>query len=180
MEEINRLEFREYTFHNSVYYCNCEGLILNQKFEKKKTFKGNDGYREVELSGNGINKNGNRLRYKVKVHTIVAELFVPKPESDEKLEVNHKDCDRMNCHYTNLEWVTHLENIRYSIKCGNHYTPNYKGSNNPKAKLKEDDVRLIRNELCKKYTNIELAEKFGVNVTTISNIINMKTWAHLD
>ena len=29
-------------------------------------------------------------------------------------------------------------------------------------------------------TNIELAEKFGVNVTTISNIINMKTWAHLD
>ena len=180
MEEINRLEFREYTFHNSVYYCNCEGLILNQKFEKKKTFKGNDGYREVELSGNGINKNGNRLRYKVKVHTIVAELFVPKPESDEKLEVNHKDCDRMNCHYTNLEWVTHVENIRYSIKCGNHYTPNYKGSNNPKAKLKEDDVRLIRNELCKKYTNIELAEKFGVNVTTISNIINMKTWAHLD
>ena len=115
MEEINRLEFREYTFHNSVYYCNCEGLILNQKFEKKKTFKGNDGYREVELSGNGINKNGNRLRYKVKVHTIVAELFVPKPESDEKWEVNHKDCDRMNCHYTNLEWVTHLENIRYSI-----------------------------------------------------------------
>ena len=180
MEEINRLEFREYTFHNSVYYCNCEGLILNQKFEKKKTFKGNDGYREVELSGNGINKNGNRLRYKVKVHTIVAELFVPKPESDEKLEVNHKDCDRMNCHYTNLEWVTHLENVRYSIKCGNHYKPNYKGSNNPKAKLKEDDVRLIRNELCKKYTNIELAEKFGVNVTTISNIINMKTWAHLD
>lgn len=180
MEEINRLEFREYTFHNSVYYCNCEGLILNQKFEKKKTFKGNDGYREVELSGNGINKNGNRLRYKVKVHTIVAELFVPKSESDEKLEVNHKDCDRMNCHYTNLEWVTHLENVRYSIKCGNHYTPNYKGSNNPKAKLKEDDVRLIRNELCKKYTNIELAEKFGVNVTTISNIINMKTWTHLD
>lgn len=180
MEEINRLEFREYTFHNSVYYCNCEGLILNQKFEKKKTFKGNDGYREVELSGNGINKNGNRLRYKVKVHTIVAELFVPKPESDEKLEVNHKDCDRMNCHYTNLEWVTHLENVRYSIKCGNHYTPNYKGSNNPKAKLKEDDVRLIRNELCKKYTNIELAEKFGVNVTTISNIINMKAWTHLD
>ena len=180
MEKINRLEFREYNFHGNIYYCNCEGLILNQKFEKKKTFKGNDGYREVELSGNGINKNGNRLRYKVKVHTIVAELFVPKPESDEKLEVNHKDCDRMNCHYTNLEWVTHLENVRYSIKCGNHYTPNYKGSNNPKAKLKEDDVRLIRNELCKKYTNIELAEKFGVNVTTISNIINMKTWDHLD
>lgn len=180
MEEINRLEFREYTFHNSVYYCNCEGIILNKNFEKLKTFKGNDGYREVELNGNGKNKNGNRIRYRVKVHTIVANLFVPKPTSKEKLEVNHKDCDRMNCHYTNLEWVTHLENIRYSIKCGNHYTPNYKGSNNPKAKLKEDDVRLIRNELCKKYTNIELAEKFGVNVTTISNIINMKTWAHLD
>ena len=41
-------------------------------------------------------------------------------------------------------------------------------------------MRLIRNELCKKHTNIELAKRFGVNVTTISNIINMKTWAHLD
>ena len=177
--EINRLEFREYTFHNSVYYCNCEGIILNQKFEKKKTFKGNDGYREVELSGNGINKNGNRLRYKVKVHTIVAELFVPKPLTEEKLEVNHKDFDRMNCLYTNLEWVTHLENIRYSVNSGRHYTNGFKGKNNPKSKLSENDVKEIRYNLSKKYTNIELAKMFGVCVTTISNIVNMKTWTQI-
>lgn len=177
--EINRLEFREYIFHNSVYYCNCEGIILNQKFEKKKTFKGNDGYREVELSGNGINKNGNRLRYKVKVHTIVAELFVPKPLTEEKLEVNHKDFDRMNCLYTNLEWVTHLENIRYSVNNGRYYKSGFKGKNNPKSKLSENDVKKIRYNLSKKYTNIELAKMFGVCVTTISNIVNMKTWTHI-
>lgn len=174
MEDINRLEFRDYNFHGNIYYCNCEGIILTKDFIKKVTFKGNDGYREVELSGKDVNKNGNTIRYKVKVHTIVANLFIPKPNSDEKLEVNHKDYNRMNCHYTNLEWVTHLENVRYSVKGGNHYAP--KGSSNPRAKLKEDDVKLIRNKLCKKYTNIELAKMFDVSVTTISNIINMKTW----
>lgn len=177
--KINRLEFREYVFHNSVYYCNCEGIILNQKFEKKKTFKGNDGYREVELSGNGVNNNGKRIRYRVKVHTIVAELFIPKPVSEELLEVNHKDFDRMNCLYTNLEWVTHLENVRYSINHKRYNNNGFKGKNNPKSKLSEDDIRKIRYDLCKKYTNIELAQMFNVCVTTISNIINMKTWTYL-
>ena len=147
--------------------------------KKKKTFKGNDGYREVELSGNGINENGNRIRYKVKVHIIVAKLFVPKPVSDEPLEVNHKDFDRMNCLYTNLEWVTHLENVRYSINNKRYHHNGFKGKNNPKSKLSEEDIRNIRYDLCKKYTNIELAQMFGVCVTTISNIINMKTWTHI-
>lgn len=176
---MNKLEFREYNYHGVIYYCNCEGIILNKKFDKLTTFKGNDGYREVYLRGKEINKNGNIMRSKVKVHRIVAELFIPKPKRDEILEVNHKDCDRMNCNYMNLEWMTHLENVRYSVKCGNHYIDGFKGVNNPKAKLTESEVKLIRNELCKKYTNIELAKKFNVSVSTIYSIINMKTWINV-
>lgn len=116
MEEINRLEFREYNYHGNIYYCNCEGVILTSNFIKKVTYQGNDEYLEVTLSGKEKNKNGNTVHSKVKVHRIVAELFVPKPDRDEVLEVNHIDCNRMNCYYKNLEWVTHKENVQYSIK----------------------------------------------------------------
>jgi hypothetical protein len=47
-----------------------------------------------------------------KIHNLVAEAFIPKPESDKKLEVNHIDEDKLNNHVDNLEWVTHSENMK--------------------------------------------------------------------
>ena len=46
------------------------------------------------------------------VHRLVAECFCEKPPG--KVEVNHKDGNKLNNHYANLEWVTHLENVRHA------------------------------------------------------------------
>lgn len=56
----------------------------------------------MQLSGK--NKRVNRL---------VAEAFIPKPKDKgaEVLEVHHKDTNKLNNKYDNLEWVTHKENI---------------------------------------------------------------------
>lgn len=45
------------------------------------------------------------------VHRLVAHLYCVNKR---KLsEVNHRDRNRNNCHYTNLEWCTRSENVKH-------------------------------------------------------------------
>ena len=52
--------------------------------------------------------NGNRVA--IKVHRLVALYFIPT--DNKKLEINHKDGNPKNNSFTNLEWVTHKENVQ--------------------------------------------------------------------
>lgn len=47
------------------------------------------------------------------IHHLVARAFCDKPVSDSKLVVNHKDENRLNNVYSNLEWCTYKENSNY-------------------------------------------------------------------
>ena len=71
----------------------------------RKTALNNNGYVHVILC-----KDGNYTTYNV--HRLVAETFIPNPGC--LPEVNHKDEDKENNNVKNLEWVTHLNNIRHS------------------------------------------------------------------
>lgn len=82
-----------------------------------------DGYLTVHLSRDGMLK-------RIGVHRLVAEAFIPNP--DMLSEVNHIDYDRTNNNVYNLEWVSHGDNVRYSIAGGRHYcTRDLVGKNNP-------------------------------------------------
>lgn len=48
------------------------------------------------------------------IHRLVAEAYLLNP--DNKLEVNHKDGNKENNHYSNLEWVTRQENVIHSFE----------------------------------------------------------------
>lgn len=69
-----------------------------------------DGYPCITLR----NDEGKRKTFKV--HRLLAELFIPNP--DNKPEVNHKDGDKCNNELSNLEWVTHSENIQHAWDTG--------------------------------------------------------------
>lgn len=74
------------------------GKLLTQAITK-------DGYFKVDLTLDIGRK-------KFSVHRMVALLFLDNYTED--LEVNHKDADKSNNHYTNLEMCTHAENIKHA------------------------------------------------------------------
>lgn len=80
-----------------------------------------DGYPQLKLCKDGKSCT-------VRIHRLVAEAFILNPDPISLLEVNHIDCDRTNNFATNLEWCTHIDNVRHSSALGKykHY-----GSNNP-------------------------------------------------
>lgn len=74
----------------------------------------------------GLNKN--RKQTQISIHRLVALHFIPNP--DNKPQVNHKDGDKMNNNYWNLEWVTVSENIKHAFDIGLK-TPTWLGKKLP-------------------------------------------------
>ncbi len=67
------------------------------------------GYYSIDL----YNNNRRKFHY---VHILVARHFCENPGN--KPIVNHIDGDKLNNHYTNLEWTTQLENVRHAHSLG--------------------------------------------------------------
>ena len=78
-----------------------DGTIYPVKGKQLTPFVSNAGYLRIALR-----KNGKQIKYSV--HRLVAEAFLPKELGREF--VNHIDKDKTNNHFSNLEWVSMLEN----------------------------------------------------------------------
>ena len=69
--------------------------------------KYNNGYYLI-CCGRDENGKTNQVLW----HRFIAEIFIPNPNN--LPQVNHLDEDKGNCRVDNLEWSTHLDNIRHS------------------------------------------------------------------
>ena len=83
-----------------------DGRVFNYKGKIRKPTVHRDGYLYVMFSINRSIKN-------VKVHRLVAEAFIPNPET--KTYVDHIDTNRKNNKVSNLRWVTAKENANNSL-----------------------------------------------------------------
>lgn len=106
---------------------------------------------------------------RVPVHRLVAEAWVTNHDPETKTLVNHKNGDKLNNHYLNLEWSSPRDNALHALATGL--------SKNPR-KLTMEQAETIRSKYSNnaKMTYRELAEEYGVSVPTIFHIVKGDTY----
>lgn len=136
------------------YYVTEDGKVFNSKGHQLSLWKGNNGYLKVKLRIDGKPKD----RY---IHRLVAQAFVPNP--DNLPQVKHKDDNKTNCHYTNLEWGTNQENTQegYDRGCYKFKTRSHKIRAVHKTTGEETVFKSIR----------ELDDSLGYNRKTVTAIL---------
>ena len=161
IEEYRKLrEYPMYRIYNT-------GRIYSE-YSKKflKRFDDNSGYLQVTLfSGN------NKGRKTIKVHILVARAFIPNPYN--LPEVNHINCNKYDNRVSNLEWVSKHDNMVHASK----YSYKNRESLSP---LNKDKVKLIPLLLNNGFSIKLIATLYKVGHITIRNIIQGKTWKHLN
>ncbi len=127
------------------------------------------GYHPITLCKNGVVK-------KTRIHRLVAQMFVENPH--QRTNINHKDGNKINNHYTNLEWVTPKQNSDHAWKMGLIGKNHTRGEKHPSSKLTWSKVNKIRNLYpTGKYTTRKLAEMFGLKGHgSILSVIHYRTW----
>ena len=162
--------FKDFEFDSMYYKIGNFGTIYGVRGRPLKQRLNNDGYLMVTLG----REKGKRTSFPV--HRLVAILFVPNP--NHYPEVNHKDYNRSNPRYDNLEWTTHKNNINYSSDEG-RYKGNSEGSKNGRSTFVEKDVIEIRRLYNEGYKVFELAKMFNSKWSTIDNIVKRNIWKHI-
>lgn len=108
MVKINSLKGYENVL--DIYFIKRNGEVYSSAINKSLSVGDNGhGYKTVSLK-----LKGERKWKKAYIHRLVALAYVKGYE--ENLEVNHKDENKNNNNYTNLEWVTKKYNNNYGTK----------------------------------------------------------------
>lgn len=124
------------------------------------------GYHRVALSIHGYSRV-------YRVHRLVCEAWHGPPEAGQVC--NHKDGNKLNNHYTNLEWCWPDENSQHAVSTGLRPV----GSALSFAKLDETTVKLVRERYRAGESFKSLLDDLGVSKGTLSQLLVGKTWKHV-
>ena len=145
------MEIRQIKGYENLYEITEEGKVFGmgrtvmsgknnkcfRRYERKEKSQRVDkyGYLRVTLCKKGKVKV-------ISVHRLVAITFV---EGNSDLTVNHIDGNKLNNHFSNLEFISSSENTKHAHRIGIVPKPVQKvGTENPRSKLNKKQVREIR------------------------------------
>jgi hypothetical protein len=99
-----------FAYSKSFFIRNRWQALVEIKLSDKKLSVGKTGrYARCTLSKDGSPKS-------YSVHRLVALAFIPNPLN--LPQVNHKDGNKFNNHYSNLEWCTSSDNTKHAYDTG--------------------------------------------------------------
>lgn len=151
------------------YEVSDHGDVRTIKGRVLTPWKSNLGYVLVRVSA---------PRKVLRVHRLVAEAFLSNAEG--KPFVNHIDADRSNNFWRNLEWCTHLENMRHAQRLGRNQVNYWVGKRSPNAALSDEQVSKIRELYATgNYSWGDLADQFSANKRTIGRIVRMESYTNV-
>lgn len=107
-----------------------------------------------------------------RVHRLVLAAFI-EPRGPE-WTTNHKNKIRHDNRLSNLEYMTHADNVRYS---SNNYSK--PGELNPRAKLTEKQVLEIRRMYSLGIKQSRIARAFRASKYMVHDIVHRRCWKHL-
>lgn len=126
---------------------------------------GMHGYPSVTLSFD--NK-----RYKIEMHRLVASYFVINDNPTIKTIVHHKNHNKADFIYTNLEWVTQSENAIEAVKFGAAKS----GENAVNSTITEKQAHEICQMLESGYRISVIQESIGCSRSVIRHIKDRTSW----
>ena len=109
------------------------------------------------------------------VHRIVAESFIPNPNS--LPVVNHLDSNRQNNYYSNLEWCTQRHNLAHATALGRMPRDFWKNRRSPNAKMSNQQVSEIRTlRLAGGWSLGALGKQFGLSKRAVGRLVSRETY----
>lgn len=143
-----------------------DGKVFGKRGDLLTPWDNGRGYLILGLMMEGVRKT-------IAVHRLVALAYVDNPENLH--EVNHKDGNKVNNHYSNLEWCTRGENIAHA------YTSDLRsatGVNNSRCLTDEFTVRKICELIASGHQSAAIRD-LGFDYGLVRSIKAMKNWRHI-
>lgn len=160
--------------NETKYKISDSGLLMSYKIHKKGKLMSpspdSSGYYGTSLSVDG-------KTYWRAIHILVAEAFVINPDPKNKIQVNHKDGNKTNNEWWNLEWVTQQENITHAVDMGLRDT--FLGVNSPKNIYPDEIIHKICKLLEEGKTQKIIADSLDINKGVVNSIKQKKMWKHI-
>lgn len=180
MEESE--EWKSIEGHEGLYEVSNFGRVKSLKRIVKNSGIHDSAIRKEKILKNSVTKRGylsvtlcyRTLRKTKLTHRLVALAFIPNPEN--KPEVNHKDSDRTNSHFKNLEWCTSLENSEH---CTNYGYGKNRALNSSQSKVTPEIVKEIRKLYSDGLTQKEISYRFKISRSTVGSIVTFKSWKYI-
>lgn len=161
--------------YESLYVISESGIVRSKRawrgdYHEMTQSPDIKGYLRVGIT----DENGHQKSRRV--HILVAEAFIgPRPEG---LQLNHKDGNKINNHWSNLEYVTASENSTHAVRMGLRHS--LRGVDHKMSKLTEEQVLEIRRRYRQGDDSVALAKEYGIDKSNVWMIATKKTWKHLE